>query len=106
MRTDFSQQGTVGNLSLSSINQQNWSGDSITWNVKLNPSVPLDLSIKSAANSMNLDLSQMKLESLGLETNAGTCDLKLPPPAGILEADVQANVGNVEITVPDSAAVK
>ncbi len=106
LRADLSRQGTVGTLSLDAINQQYWPNGGVLWNISLTEKIPLALDINTSASSLNLDLNNLNLSSLNMDINAGSCDLKLPVPNGVLETQIKANAASVSIDIPDNAAAR
>lgn len=102
-------------------------GDDLRWDIGLNPNVPLDLDVSSGVSNSNLDLSDLQLTRLNVNSGVGSMNLSLPVMAdaydvtinagtgsidiGIVEGsivnlDINGGVGGVTIDVPDSAAVR
>jgi hypothetical protein len=106
MQADFRQQSTAAILSLDSINQQYWPNHGVTWDVKLTPKILINFNINSSASTLKLDLSDLNLSSFAMDINAGSCDLKMPAPSGIMKATVKANAASVSITIPEGAATR
>lgn len=106
MSIDFIQQDGEGKLYLSTVNQWFWGGDGIRWEVRFTKSVPLVINIKSAASSMELDLSGLKVTGLRLDVDAGNYKVTTPSTAGTSDIEIEANVANIEVTIPDGVAAK
>jgi hypothetical protein len=77
------------------------------WNIRLNNAVPLDLVVNTGAGVINLNLSDLDLSTLQVETQAGTTSLDL---SGNWDHDVTAaitgGVGELSITLPSEIGVR
>jgi len=103
---DFHQQDGEGKLYLSTVNQRFWGGDRIGWEVRFTRSIPLAISIKSAASNVELDLSELKVTELRLDVDAGNYIVTTPSRAGTSDIEIEANAANIEVTIPDGVAAK
>ena len=108
MRADFYRQDSEGRLHLSTERDTRrfWGEAGIRWTVKLTRNIPLTINIKSAASNINLDLSELGVTELRLDVDAGNCKVTMPSSAGISYAYIEANIANVEVTIPDGVAAK
>jgi len=106
INVDFHQQDGEGKLYLSTVNQWFWGGDRIRWEVNFTRSIPLAISIKSAASNVELDLSELKVTELRLDVDAGNYIVTVPSRAGISDIEIEANAANIEVTIPDGVAAK
>ena len=106
INVDFHQQDGEGKLYLSTVNQWFWGGDRIRWEVNFTRSIPLAISIKSAASNVELDLSELKVTELRLDVDAGNYIVTTPSRAGTCDIEIEANVANIEVTIPDGVAAK
>jgi hypothetical protein len=102
---NFNQAGNQGYLSLNSTNQQYW-WNGIKWNIDFTDKIPLAFDITSSAGSLDLNLSRMKVSGFNLELNAGSCDIKLPAPSGILTGIIKSNAASMNLQLPAGAAAK
>jgi hypothetical protein len=82
----------------------NWGGGPFTWDFGLTGQVPIKLRVQSGANSNELDLSELQVKSLKLETGASSSKIKLPRAAGHTIVDIDCGASSVDITVPDGVA--
>lgn len=104
--------GDTANLSLkSNIGEQflfmfpwNWGGTRHAWDFALNADIPLSIEVESGASELTLDLRQLKIESLELETGASSSKVFLPEAAGFTQAAISAGAASVDITVPEGVA--
>jgi hypothetical protein len=69
----------------------------------LNNMVPVDLAVSTGVGETNLNLRNLELTALSIESGVGTLDVKLP--AGDYEATMNAGVGTATIELPEEAAV-
>ncbi len=106
LQADLKTTGNEGTLFLDSINQQYWPNGGIFWDIGLTGKIPLVLYINSAASTLDLNLESVNMTSLNIDINAGSCDLELPVPNGVVETIITANAATVNISVPDNAAAK
>jgi len=108
MRADFHQQGGEGRLRLSTgqVNRQFWDEAGLSWEVRFTRNIPLTIEVESAASNLNLDLSELEVTSLRVNINAGNCRVQMPSSTGTTYAYIEANVANVEVTIPDGVAFR
>jgi len=76
------------------------------WSLKLSEKIPLELDIKAGASESRIDLSQLKVTDLRLDT--GASDTVLTMPAGVphTRARVKSGVGAFRINIPEGVAAK
>ena len=103
---DLHQQDGEGKLHLSTVNQWGWGGDRIRWEVNFTRSIPLTISIKSAASNLELDLSELEVTELRLDVDAGNYRVTMPSSAGTSNIEIEADAANIEVIVPDGVAAK
>jgi hypothetical protein len=84
----------------------NWSPGSYDWDVRLNPEVPLVLKCETGASKSMLDLRDLKVGELKLETGASATEVTLPAMAGYTRVKVQAGAARVDIRVPGGVAAR
>lgn len=79
-----------------------WGGrGALEWDVALNPEVPLALHIKTGASAARLDLSELKVTELRLDTRASSTEVTMPAAAGHTRAEVRSGVAGVVIRIPE-----
>lgn len=106
MIPDFSADGTTGRFSLKPTNQQNWNSWNVAWNIAFSEAKPLSLNLKDNAASAVLDMRDLEISTFDWEMNASTGTLTLPVSVKNAVIDIDLNVSNLEMLVPDGAAVK
>jgi hypothetical protein len=66
------------------------------WNVSLNKSTPLNLSLTMGAGKSNLDLSNSRLQKLNIEAGAVGCDINLKG-SSVKVVEIAAGVGELNL---------
>jgi hypothetical protein len=77
----------------------------IDWDVALNPEIPIALTLNVGANKSILDLSDMNITDLKLETGASDTRLTLPA-RGRFHADFDLGAASLEVIVPDGLSAR
>jgi len=106
LKAVFGTQGATANLDLTAINQQRWPGRGINWQLFFKPGVKMDIDIKMAAGTGELDCSNLSLARLNIDLNAGSLDLSLPEPSGSVPVNIKANAASAVIRLPADAAAR
>ncbi len=81
-----------------------WPGESLDWEINLNKEIPLNLKIDSGASASNLDLSDLKVTDLNIDTGASSTELTLPANAGETHVDIDTGASSLKVRVPASVA--
>ena len=76
------------------------------WNVGLPADVPLDLKLDTGASRAVLDLRDLRVRSLDLQTGASDTRVLLPKAAGITSVRAQAGAASLTIEVPAGVAAR
>ena len=76
------------------------------WTLRLSKEIPLELIMKIGANEAILDLSELNIEKLRLETGVSSTLLKLPASASYTNAVISAGVVSLTIDIPEHVAAK
>jgi hypothetical protein len=108
IEADFHKQNGEGSLHLSAkgIKRFFWSGPWNNWEALLTQNIPLTLDINSSASNISLDLSNLLSSEVLVELNAGNCKVTTPSSAGTTYIKIDANVSNIEVTIPTGVAAK
>ena len=72
--------------------------------IGLAPGLPLELKLKGGLGETDIDLSQLLVPALKLESGMGALRLTLPQQEQPLSADIAGGLGTMAITFPDDAA--
>jgi molybdopterin-binding protein len=76
----------------------------LNWNVTLTNEIPLQLHIHSGACEARLDLTDLKVTDLNIETGASSTDVTLPQAAGFTRVVVKSGAAEVKLHVPQGVA--
>lgn len=108
IRADFHREDNKGELSLSTEGAKRvfWSGPWVSWEMRFTGDIPLEIELQSAASNLNLDLSQLLITEFMLDMDAGSCKVTAPSPTGMTYIEINADVCNVDLTIPDGVAAR
>ncbi len=104
---DTSRQGDQATISLDTEERGNWFVNPGNWNnidannlwqIGLNQRIPTDLRLWLNAGVSDLDLSELTLTHLSVESNASKTTLSLPD--GEYRASLETNAGSMAVTLP------
>ncbi len=84
------------------INPANWFGatEPYEWQIKLTPTLPLNLNIHGGVGQAKMDLSTLKLRDLRLHGGAGRIVASLPASETGYAARIDGGVGEVQLSIP------
>ncbi|HEX7542321.1 MAG TPA: DUF5668 domain-containing protein [Anaerolineales bacterium] len=81
-----------------------WPGESLDWDIRLNRDIPLNLKIDSGASASILDLSDLKVTDLDIDTGASSTELTLPANAGNTHVDIDTGASSLKVSIPSGVA--
>ena len=85
----------------------NWgSRGTLDWSFGLNGEVPLSLDLESGASDMRLDLADLRVTELRLQTGASATRITLPANAGHTRAEIHSGAASVAVRVPPGVAAR
>lgn len=73
----------------------------VNWKLFLNPHIPLDLTLKTGADDAQIDLRDLQVKRLKLDTGASNTIMIFPETAGFTQAEVTAGVASLKVIIPD-----
>jgi hypothetical protein len=76
------------------------------WDILLNPDVTMSLTVESGASRIELDLEEMQLEALSLQTGASSARVILPSQAGSSRVKIDSGMAAVSVWAPDGVAAQ
>jgi hypothetical protein len=76
------------------------------WHFGVTGEVPLALSVETGASDNDLDLGDLRVTNLRVQTGASRTRISLPRAAGFTRGRVDAGAATVRIEVPDGVAVR
>jgi hypothetical protein len=79
--------------------------DSLLWDVRINPNIPVTLKLNGGAGESSLDLSQLKLTNLEIDGGVGKTVMELPESPDADGVHVDGGVGKIEATLPPNTSV-
>ena len=83
-----------------------WIERSSRWTVGVTVEVPLDLKVNAGASRTILDLSDVRLRSLDLQTGASETRVRLPKAAGSTTVKAQSGAASLTLEVPPGVAAR
>lgn len=84
----------------------NWGREGHGWIFGLNKEIPLYLELETGASDARLDLSELNVTDLRLETGASSVDVTLPARAGHTRARIECGAASVSLRVPADVAAR
>jgi len=84
----------------------NWGREGLGWTFELNRGIPLSLALETGASDARLDLSELQVSDLRLETGASSTQVTLPAHAGHTRVRVEAGAASVSLRVPPDVAAR
>ena len=81
-------------------------GESLDWDIRLNNNIPLNLKIDSGASSSTLDLTDLKVVDLDIDTGASSTEVTLPANAGNTRVDIDSGASSLNIHIPMGVAAR
>lgn len=83
-----------------------WGWRGRTWDVRLTREIPLGLRLQLGACQARLDLSDLRVTNVTLETGAADTSIRFPSAAGMTRAKVKAGAAQVTLSVPEGVAAR
>jgi hypothetical protein len=83
-----------------------WGREGLGWTFGLNDAIPLSLAFETGASDARLDLSELRVTDLRLQTGASSVQVTLPARAGHTQAHIEAGAASVSIRVPADVAAQ
>ena len=83
-----------------------WSWGAREWQINVNDQIPLSLKIETGASSMVLDLSNLRVTELDLDTGASSTEITLPASAGHTHVDVDGGAASIVFNIPNGVAAR
>ena len=88
------------------INPFNWGPRGLDWQVNLTPEIPLALVLHTGASESHLDLSDLQVTELRVETGASSTVITTPAHCEHTRVKVNCGAASVRIRVPESVAAR
>lgn len=81
-------------------------GDGLTWNLGLTREIPLRLHFETGACEAAVDLADLLVEAVHLQTGASRTEMTLPARAGHTRVEVESGLAGVVLKVPQGVAAR
>jgi predicted membrane protein len=81
-------------------------GRSLDWSVKLNSTIPLSLDLQTGASEARIDLTDLQVTDLQLQTGASSTQITLPASAGHTKVAIRSGAASVVMRVPTGVAAR
>lgn len=81
-------------------------GGALDWSFGLNGEISLSLDLETGASDTRLDLTDLRVTDLRLQTGASATDLTLPANAAHTRAEIRAGAASVTVRVPSGVAAR
>jgi len=81
-------------------------GHALDWSFGLSSEIPLSLDFETGAGEARIDLTDLYVTDLRLQTGASATDLTLPANAGYTRVKIGAGAASVNIRVPSGVAAR
>ncbi len=88
------------------LDRENDEQDERTWNIGLTPDLPLELEFQSGFGRTVLDLQDLELLGLDVQTGLGDVIIHLPAASQSYNTSIRSGAGSFEITIADEAAIE
>ena len=72
-----------------------------SWDFKLSKAVPVAIKLSAGSAKMDLDMTDIRLTYLGVETGASSLKVKLPEAAGHTLVDFESGAASIELIIPE-----
>jgi hypothetical protein len=83
-----------------------WNGGRREWDVRLNERVPLVLDIDVGAAESRIDLTDVCVTDLKLDTGASSSEVWMPARAGQTTAKLSGGAASIKVTIPPEVAAR
>ncbi len=83
-----------------------WPGETLDWDMQLNRDVPLSLKIDTGASASILDLTDLKVSDLDIDSGASSTEIQLPAGAGNTRVDIDTGASSLKVRVPAGVAAR
>lgn len=81
-----------------------WAG--FEWTFSLNGEIPLELDVDTGASDAKLDLEDLRVTDLRINTGASSTEITLPAKAGLTKVEIDAGAASVGIRIPAGVAAR
>jgi hypothetical protein len=83
-----------------------WSPGALDWRIVFNSAVSLALDLETGAGENSLDLTELQVSGVRLNTGASATEIRLPVESGHTQVEVHSGASSIKIFVPDRVAAR
>ncbi len=87
------------------LNSYSYNGPEIAFDIRLNPTLPLNLTAASASGALRLNLSEFDLTGLSVSTASGDIALQLPVSSAAYAVEVSSASGDMVLNAAPAAVI-
>jgi len=109
VRKSYYESNGVGRLSFSSDTSRIglfWGERPPQWDIRVTRGVPLDISLKSGVTDASIDLTDLRVTNLSIQTGASRTEVRFPAATGTTEAKINAGVADLTLVIPAGVAAR
>jgi hypothetical protein len=77
-----------------------------SWDIGVARSLPIKLHLQGGASDNHLDLTDLQVTDLDIETGASSTQVRLPAAAGFTRVEVESGAASVNLSVPAGVAAR
>ena len=81
-------------------------GRSLDWTFSLARDLPLSLEFETGANEARINLSELLVTDLSLNSGASSTDITMPANAGVTAARIRTGAASVNVHIPEGVAAR
>ena len=85
-------------------NRWDWGSHGLEWQVRFNRLVPMTLKLETGASESILDLSELIVGEVDLQSGASSTELTLPAGAGYTQVKISGGAASFKVRVPPGVA--
>lgn len=78
----------------------------LRWDMRVNKNVALRLDVDSGASSSELDLTDLKVKEIKLDSGASSTSIRMPANAGMTDAFLETGAASLDVTIPQGVAAR
>ena len=83
-----------------------WAWGAREWKLGLNDQVEWHLEIETGASDLRMDLSNLRVVDLNIDTGASNTEITLPANAGHTHVDVDGGAASIVLSIPEGVAAR
>lgn len=76
------------------------------WHFQLTQAIPVAIKLDAGASSLDLDLTDVRLTSLGIDAGASSLKINLPASAGHSLVDIETGAASIDLHVPSGVGAR